>query len=396
MRSRLRSDRPVGLGNGRRSSAWAAFGGIAGTLITVTVLAQESGRGGVDRPVSVRVATVATAATIAVDTPDVSPLYDPGLLERMLERAEQLTPLSSLVISRRGEVVVEKYYRGMRADRTVNVKSVSKTLLSPLVGIAIRDGLLEGPGQRIDEFLPEMFDRLEASGRLDPRKRRVTLHHLLSMTTGIQGTSFGNYGAWVASRNWTWDALRRPMECDPGRCWEYSTGNTHLLSVILSRRSGKSLRAYAREVFFGPLGIPLYEWDRDPQGYYLGGNNMAMRPRDLLKFGQLFLDRGGYEGEQLVPEEWIDLSWQSRNRSPWNGHWYGYLWWTEDWGGEIAHFAWGYGGQYVVVVPRLDLVAVVTSSLARTQRGHTRRVRDFFDDYVVPAFTARRAVPAGG
>ena len=209
------------------------------------------------------------------------------------------------------------------------------------------------------------------------------------MTTGIQGTSFGNYGAWVSSRNWVWDALRRPVECDPGRCWEYSTGNTHLLSVILSRQSGKSLRAYARDVFFGPLGIPLYEWDRDPQGYYLGGNNMAMRPRDLLKFGQLFLDRGRYEGEQLVPEEWIDLAWRPRNRSPWNGHRYGYLWWIEEWGGEVAHFAWGYGGQYVVVVPSLDLVAVVTSSLARRQRGHTRNVRRFFDDYLVPTFAAR-------
>ena len=372
-----------------RPAAWAALGGVAGGLITVTSLARESGGGEVDRPASVRVAIVATAATVAVDTPDVSPYYDSALLERTLERAEQLAPLSSLLISRRGEVVVENYYRGMRADHAVNVKSVSKTLLSPLVGIAIRDGLLDGPEQRIDELLPETFDRLEASGRLDPRKRRVTLHNLLSMTTGIQGTSFGNYGGWVSSRNWTWDALRRPLVCDPGRCWDYSTGNTHLLSVILSRQSGKSLRAYAREVFFGPLGIPLYEWDRDPQGYYLGGNNMAMRPRDLLKFGQVFLDRGRYEGEQLVPEEWIDLSWQAMNRSPWNGFWYGYLWWTREWGGEIAHFAWGYGGQYLVVVPRLDLVAVVTSSLTRTRPGYTRNVRDLFDDYLIPAFAAR-------
>jgi CubicO group peptidase (beta-lactamase class C family) len=236
-------------------TAWGVLGGVLGTLVPLTALAQVSEGGAVDRRAAVPVATV---GTVAVATPDVSGYYDPDLLERMLERAQQLTPLSSLVISRRGEVVVESYYRGMRADRAVNVKSVSKTLLSPLVGIAIRDGLLEGPQQRLDKLLPEVFDRLEADGRLDARKRGVTLHHLLSMTTGIQGTSFGNYGAWVSSGNWTWDALRRPMECDPGRCWEYSTGNTHLLSVILSRQSGKSLRAYAREVFFRPLGVPLY------------------------------------------------------------------------------------------------------------------------------------------
>jgi CubicO group peptidase (beta-lactamase class C family) len=369
---------------------WVALGvvgagmGIAGGgLQGIFAIAQESGTANPDRPNPPR-----TGAAV-VDPPGASGPYDPELLERMLERVEQLTPLSSLVIARAGETVVEEYYRGMRADRSVNVKSVSKTLLSPLIGIAIRDGLLEGPDQRLEDLLPETYDRLETAGALDARKREVTLHHLLSMTTGIQGTSFGNYGAWVSSRNWVWDALRRPMECDPGRCWEYSTGNTHLLSVILSRQSGKSLRSYAQDVFFGPLGIPLYEWDRDPQGYYLGGNNMAMRPRDLLKFGQLFLDGGRYEGQQLVPEEWIDLAWRPRNRSPWNGHRYGYLWWTEDWGGEVAHFAWGYGGQYVVVVPRLDLVAVATSSLARRQRGHTRNVRRFFDDYVVPAFATR-------
>lgn len=380
---------------GRRAERGALGGFVVALAILIAFVraplataapTQETGVRDADRSASVH---VAPAATIVVDTLDVSSSYDPDLLERMLARAEQLTPLSSLVVSRGGEVVVEKYYRGMRADRAVNVKSVSKTLLSPLVGIAIRDGLLEGPEQRIDEILPETFDQLEASGRFDPRKRQVTLHHLLSMTTGIEGTSFGNYGAWVSSRNWTWDALRRPMECDPGRCWDYSTGNTHLLSVILSRQTGTTLRAYAREVLFGPLGIPLYEWDRDPQGYYLGGNNMAMRPRDLLKFGQLFLDGGRYDGEQLVPEEWIELSWRPRNRSPWNGHRYGYLWWIEDWGGEIAYFAWGYGGQYVVVVPRLELVAVVTSSLARRQRGHTRRLRDFFNHYVIPAFADR-------
>ena len=334
----------------------------------------------------------ATVLVQAGPTPSSRAAVDPEGLERMLARAEQMPLLSSLLVAQRGELVVEEYYRGMRADRTVNVKSISKTLLSPLVGIAIRDGLLEGVDQPIHELLPEYFAGSGAGGSsratLDPRKRDITIGHLLSMRTGLQTTSFRNYGAWVASRDWAWDQLRRPLECTPGWCYEYSTGNSHLLSVILSKRSGKSLRAYAREALYGALGIPIYEWDRDPQGYYLGGNNMAMRPRDLLKFGQLFLDGGRYEGRQLVPEAWIETSWRQRSTSPWNGHGYGYLWWMERWGGEDAYFAWGYGGQYVVVVPALELVAVVTSSLNRTRRGHSRRLRDFFDDYVVPAFKA--------
>jgi len=314
--------------------------------------------------------------------------YDPRRLEDMLAQAERLDPLSSLVVARHGEVLVERYYRGMTAQRTVNVKSVSKTMLSPLVGIAIRDGLLEGPEQKLSDLLPEYFDRLGRMG-LEEEKGQLTLHHLLSMTTGIQTTSFRNYGAWVSSSDWVWDALRRPTVCDPG-CFEYSTGNTHMLAVILARQAGRDLRSYARDVLFAELGIPLAGWDRDPQGYYLGGNNMSFRPVDLLAFGQLFLDGGRHGGRQLVPREWIEASWQPNATSPWNGHRYGYLWWTERWGDRTVHFAWGYGGQYVVVVPTLDLVIVATSSLQRRQRGHTQRMRRFMDQYVVPAFDTDR------
>lgn len=312
--------------------------------------------------------------------------FDQDRLDRALARAEELTPVSSLLVQQHGEMVVERYYRGMRADRTTNMKSVSKTLLSPLIGIAIEDGLIEGPDEPLSRLLPEYWSRLEGADAVDARKRDLTLHHVLSMTTGIQSTSFGNYGAWVSSRDWVWDQLRRPIVCRPG-CFEYSTGNTHLLSAILTERSGMNLRAYALEKFFRPLGIPLPQWDRDPQGRYLGGNNMALRPLDLLRFGEVFLADGVWEGERLVPADWISRSWRPNATSPWNGHQYGYLWWSDRWGGRDAFFAWGYGGQYLVIVPSLELVAVVTSSLARTQRGHTGRLRDFFDDYLIPAFT---------
>ena len=236
------------------------------------------------------------------------------------------------------------------------------------------------------EYYPDYYERLRARDDQDPRKEEIRLHHLLTMQTGIETTSFGNYGAWVASSDWAWDQLRRPMECDPGDCHAYSTGTSHLLSVILTRQSGKSLRRYMRDALFGPLGIPLGEWDRDPQGNYLGGNNMPLRPRDMLKLGQLFVDGGRYEGRQLVPEAWIEESWTPRGTSPWNRHRFGYLWWTDRWGGETAYFAWGYGGQFIVVVPRLDLVIVATSSLAQTARGNSRRLWRFFDRSVVPAF----------
>lgn len=303
-------------------------------------------------------------------------------VEALLDRGEELSPLNSLIISWKGEVLGERYYRGMRASRTVNVKSVSKSLISPLVGIAIRDSLLEGVHQKLVDLLPDYANEIEASHRDE-----ILLHHVLSMTTGLEGTSFQNYGAWVSSSDWVKFALERPVECPPSACMTYSTGNSHLVSVILSQASGKDLRTYAREVLFRPLGIPLATWDRDPQGYYLGGNNMALRPQDMLRIGELFRNNGVWEGEQLVPEEWIRRMWGVYAVSPWNGHRHGYYWWSRTFGGEQTHFAWGYGGQYIFIVPELDLVVVMTSSLNNRPRGvnHNRVVQDFLSDEIIPA-----------
>jgi CubicO group peptidase (beta-lactamase class C family) len=264
--------------------------------------------------------------------PPAPPLFIADRLERMLAEADRMTALTSLIISRRDSVLVENYYRGLRPSQTINVKSVSKTLLSPMVGIALRDGLLEDVRQPLSELLPDYYEILERRGALDPRKNDIELRHLLSMRTGIETASFGNYGAWAASPDWAYDQLRRPMVCDPGECHEYSTGNTHLLSVILTRSSGRSLRRYMLDELFRPMGIPLGEWDRDPQGRYLGGNNMSLRPRDMLKFGQLYANGGRFADRQLVPEEWVTDSWRSTGSSPWNGHGYGYLWWLRRWG----------------------------------------------------------------
>jgi CubicO group peptidase (beta-lactamase class C family) len=318
--------------------------------------------------------------------PPLPPLFDPAGLDGMLEEAERIPGLTSLLVLRRDSLVVERYWRGMRPDRAVNVKSVSKTLLSPMVGIALRDGLLASLDTPLAALLPDYYERLRASDDWDPRKDDITVRDLLTMRTGLESTSFGNYGAWVSSADWAWDQLRRPLVCDPGDCHAYSTGTTHLLSVILERASGRSLRRYMLDELLGPMGIPLGEWDRDPQGRYLGGNNMPLRPRDLLGLGRLYVDRGRWEGRQLVPADWIEQAWRPRGRSPWNGQGFGYLWWTDEWGGERAYFAWGYGGQYLVVVPRLDLVFVATSALDGRTRGNSRRLRRFFDAHLVPAF----------
>ena len=326
-----------------------------------------------------------TGATRSVPAPADGPL-DPVRLDSMLAEAERIRPLSSLVVWHRGETVVERYYGGMRADRATNIKSASKTLLSPLVGIALRDSLIESVDVPLRRLVPDLYARLDGSTADDPRKDDIRLRHLLDMSSGLETTSFSNYGAWAASPDWGWDQLRRPMECTPGRCYQYSTGVTHLLGIALAEAAGRDLRSWARDVLFEPLDIPLPAWDRSPRGYYLGGNNMALRPRDLLKIGVLYLNDGTWEGRRVLPAGWAEASWQPQFRSPWNDMGYGGLWWASDWGGERVFSAWGYGGQFLVVVPRLDLAVVATSALDRGERGHNRRMRRFFDRHVIPAF----------
>ena len=315
--------------------------------------------------------------------PAVRATADTLALARAIDRAANLDPLNSLLVFHRDSLIVERYFGGMSAGRAVNVKSVSKTVLSPLIGIALRDSLLRSLDQPVSELLPEYF---EADTNDD--RRHITLRHLMSMTAGLEGTSFQNYGPWVTSPNWVRFALNQPVVCRPGECREYSTGNTHLLAVILSRQAGTDLITWARRVLFDDLEISLRPWDRDPQGYYLGGNNMRFTPRELATFGRLFLDSGRWKGIQLVPREWIDRSWTVVNRSRWNGSGYGNLWWTRRFNGETVRFGWGYGGQFMFVIPRLDLVVVVTSSLTNRPTGvrHNSRVYDLLACYIIPAF----------
>ena len=318
----------------------------------------------------------------AVQPPDAFGL-DSTALDRAYAHAADMAPLNSLLIARHGALVAEQYFRGMAARRQINIKSASKSVLSALVGIAFAEGRLDSLDQPIADFFPDYFDE-----STDPRKRAITLRHLLTMTPGLETTSFGNYGAWVGSRNWVRYALDQPMIMEPGGdAMIYSTGTTHLLSAILTKTTGMSTLAYARTRLFDPMGIRLPAWDRDPQGNYLGGNNMALTPRELLRFGQLYLDEGRYADRQLIPAAWIHASTRRFVTKTYRGFEYGYLWWIEDFAGYETWFAWGYGGQYVFVVPALGLVVACTSALKGRPRGvdHNARIYDLLENYVLPA-----------
>ncbi|MCT7378266.1 serine hydrolase domain-containing protein [Chelativorans salis] len=279
-------------------------------------------------------------------------------LEKLLDEAERLTPLQTVVVAHVGAVVAERGYRGHSPERPANIKSASKSIISALVGIAIDKGVLEGPNQKIAPLL-----QTDLPADPDPRLKEVTIGHLLSMQAGLGRTSGSNYGRWVASDNWVRAALAMPFDDEPGGAMLYSTGSTHLLSAILTRRTGRSTLELARE-WLGPQdGFSIAAWDRDPQGIYLGGNQMAMSPRSLLAFGELYRNGGvSRDGEQLVPADWIKLSWKPRTASRFTGDGYGYGWFMRESADEEVFYGWGYGGQMVYVVPGRALTVVMISN----------------------------------
>ena len=331
-----------------------------------------------------------------------SPLLDAARIDGA---ARALPRLYSLIISRRGEIVFERYYNGRNRDRLANIKSASKSIIAALVGIALDRKLIADVRTPIVAYFPQL------AKDADVRKRSITVEHLLTMRPGLEGTSNRNYGAWVTSRNWVRHALARPMFAAPGEEMEYSTGNTHLLSAILTQAAGMSTWQFANETLARPLGFSLAQWPRDPQGIYFGGNDMLMTPRQMLAFGEMYLRKGeGGKGEgdreqRIVSRRWIEQSCEgrSRNRRPGNpgpnadgfvdpmrDRQYGYGWWVYEIGGADTCFAWGYGGQYIFVFPSLDLVVVTTSSpdVSEERRGHRRVIFDILEQLVVAPIAA--------
>lgn len=304
-------------------------------------------------------------------------------IETLLEQAGSIGPLKAVVVARHGRVIAERGYNGTRTDSPTNIKSASKTVVSALVGIAIDKGLLEGTEQAIAPLLRESLPPDP-----DPRLARVTIGHLLSMQAGLERTSGPYYGRWVTSPDWVRAALARPFVDEPGGAMLYSTGSTHLLSAILTRVGGRSTLALARE-WLGPQdGFVITGWDRDPQGIYFGGNNMAMGTRSLLAFGELYRTGGvTADGRRLLSREWVDASWQPRTQSRFTGDDYGYGWFLRGIAGEPVRYAWGYGGQMLYVVPSLGLTVAMTSddSEASARTGHRDALHGLVADIITSA-----------
>ncbi|MBA3516148.1 MAG: serine hydrolase [Rhizobiales bacterium] len=305
---------------------------------------------------------------------------DEARLSQALDEAAAFPSLRTVIVARDGETVAERRFRGPGLDTPVNVKSVAKTVIAALVGAAIERDVLKGVEQTI---APLLGDSIPTNA--SPRVRDITVEHLLAMRAGLERTSGANYGRWIQSRNWVAFALSRPFVDEPGGRMLYSTGNSHLLSALLTRSSGRSTLDLARDWLGDPLGIEIPAWERDPQGIFLGGNNMALSPRALLRIGELYRNGGVYDEERVFPESWVRDSWTPQGRSQHSGHDYGYGWFIAEMRGHPVYYAWGYGGQMIYVVPSLGLTAVMTSDPAAPsgRNGYIDQLHSLFADGIM-------------
>ncbi len=303
---------------------------------------------------------------------------DPGVLDELKEKIEKEL-IYSAVIVKDGNIVFEYYKGDLGRDSRFLMYSCTKSFTSALIGICIDKGYIKGTDQKISEFFPDL-----SRPGTDDRKKRITLHHLLTMTAGFEWSDMAHYGPMIASNDRVGFLLDLPMKHAPGEKWVYSTGVSHLLSAIVQKASGKDALALAREHLFGPIGITSVEWPADPKGIRVGGDRLEVTARDAARFGFLFLNQGHWDGKQVISRKWIRESTKPHiRRSSRDG--YGYQWWTSSRKRPVPHemfFASGARGQFIVVLPAMDMVLVATSQMPQAL---TNRVNVLFRRYVLKA-----------
>jgi CubicO group peptidase (beta-lactamase class C family) len=287
---------------------------------------------------------------------------DPKKVEKAAWYFENNFTTSSLLIVRHGELVYEKYFNSYnKPDWPVPIFSVTKSVLSSLVGIAITQGALDSVDHQVSEYFPEYF-----YPHTDPRMAQVTLYDLLTMSSGFYWIEDSEIeGRWMQSGNLVESAINLEFSDQPGTVFTYSSANTQLLSAILTKIVGEPLRDYAQRNLFSPLGITrrMWNWAMDDQGYYIGGFGMDLRPQDMARFGYLFLNQGYWDGKQIISPDWVQQSTNVQIHTGF-GKDYGFLWWIRPGEDQTAYEAIGYGGQSIYIFPDLDMVVVATGRVS--------------------------------
>jgi CubicO group peptidase (beta-lactamase class C family) len=300
---------------------------------------------------------------------------DPTLVAELYYNAAELETIYGLLVIKNGNLIAEGYFNEGSIDELSKRASVTKSYTSAMVGIALDLGYLSSIDQKMMDFFPEVADQIT-----DPRKKQITIQQMLQMRAGYP---------WEETDPVFWDALwsgeylsdivNIPLTADPGTKFQYSNLTSHWLGIIVARASGTDLKSFGEEYLFGPLGVKVGDdWNRDIDGYYIGCGDIQFTARDMGKFGLLYLNGGEYEGKQIIPVDWVHDSLQTYSENAWTikigPHFkdigYGYQWWSARAGNHLFNFAWGHGGQLIVLVDEFDMVIVVTADPFYGKEAH--------------------------
>lgn len=289
---------------------------------------------------------------------------DPGVLnEGVDELFANERSLLSIIVVRDGSIVLERYDNGGDRFSANNVHSASKVLIHALAGIAVEEGHIGSLDDTVATYLPAQFD-----GESDEweSKREITLRHLLTQRSGLSWAEDSTEYAIESSDNWVEAILARDLIHEPGGSFTYSTGNTHVVSAVIAAATGSSTCEYAHDALLSRLNITAEHWGMDPNGVFSGGFNVYLTPRELAKIGLVFEQGGQWRGEQVIPEWVIRDAFTEYTEQDSDGFGYSTGWWTRKIRGYDMYLAWGWGGQFVYVVPALDLVFSTTQNTSES------------------------------
>jgi len=301
-------------------------------------------------------------------------------------QSDSLEGMESILVAQKGKILYEKYFAGFDANTPHTTRSASKSISSAIIGIAIDDGIIESVDDKLYDFIPQEYQYTK-----DSLKSKITIKHLLTMSSGldVNNKAYEGYYQDESDDNWLKTVLEAPMVHEPGTYTDYGSANPFLLGVYLYNRLDIPLEFYMHEKLFAPLGITNYIMNTDDTGIipYFGGG-LPLIPRDMLKFGQLYLNEGIWNGEQIISKSWVQESFKKHTRlqdSRYKDE-YGYFWYHHTYmvdGKSIKSIeARGAGGQFIFIVPELEVVAVTTAGNYRN--GKTGQSLEIFRDYILP------------
>lgn len=322
-------------------------------------------------PASLSVAPEATSDGWRTSTPGAEGMDETMLLEVMQHiRDGAFDDVDSMVVVKNNAIIAEGYFHGFGRESLHDMRSASKSITSALTGIAVSQGLIE-VNAPISQYIPN-FD---SYANQDARKSAIQVFNLLNMNSGLQcddwdDSSPGQEDKMYNAKDWPRFILDLPMAYAPGEATHYCTGGVIVLGSIVSTRAGVPLDNYAATWLFNPLGITNVNWRRQPDGTATGGGGMGLRPRDMAKFGNLFVNGGKWNGVPVLPPQWIEQS--QRQVTTLLDKGYGFNWWKRSYQvkgqTEVSTFAWGNGGNLIFLFPLHQLVVVFTGSNYNTSR----------------------------